>query len=370
MPDVFEQWKGLDYREQVSPSAVSSVWLSHPPGARWYNAVFDEWDLWIPPNLPPLENQRLDENAGMFDVPEGFHVLDEDLEAIYPREDPQAQDSTISFPDSAQYMRERYGVCPQLRWRLLALADRDYAPSDGLFRGEWSNWISHLLATHRHTEQLSGYWPFWDLKPECPQFLFTDELKANVRVTSRRTVIGDMVYEIRYRADPPTMPWVLVADIYTLIFLLRIFPVVTATPIPVVYQHKEHLNNNKMPASELDYRAYRLRALNVLSGGTQLRAALAEGGIVWRIAFEFMSSNARLHHLASEVTVMPPVLGRGARSHADIFEPCDGTSFLDNCLTEAEADLLCGICKVYTSNVFQYNSGHLLLMDLIGQQNR
>ncbi|RPD52746.1 hypothetical protein L227DRAFT_469065, partial [Lentinus tigrinus ALCF2SS1-6] len=33
-----------------------------------------------------------------------------------------------------------------------------------------------------------------------------------------------------------------------------------------------------------------------------------------------------------------------------IFEPRDGTSFLDNCLTEAEADLLCGICKVYTSN--------------------
>ncbi|RPD64296.1 hypothetical protein L226DRAFT_522076 [Lentinus tigrinus ALCF2SS1-7] len=63
MLDVFEQWKGLDYREQVSLSAVSSVWLSHSPGARWYNMIFDEWDLWIPPNLPLLENQRSDDNT-------------------------------------------------------------------------------------------------------------------------------------------------------------------------------------------------------------------------------------------------------------------------------------------------------------------
>ena len=59
-----------------------------------------------------------------------------------------------------------------------------------------------------------------------------------------------------------------------------------------------------------------------------------------------------------DLPVAALVLGKDLCSYVEVFEAQNGTSFLDNCLTEGEADVLCGVCRVYGREQ-SYNLGSL-----------
>ncbi|RPD78142.1 hypothetical protein L226DRAFT_567825 [Lentinus tigrinus ALCF2SS1-7] len=120
--------------------------------------------------------------------------------------------------------------------------------------------------------------------------------------------------------------------------------------VPVLYWLVAE-EESKLTKKELDYRAYHSWALQVLSSESQLRAALTEGGIIWRIILELMSSTDGVLQVPSDLAIRAPILSRAEPSFSDIL-PAEGkTSFIDNTLTTEEADILCGLCRVSTSNV-------------------
>ena len=87
-----------------------------------------------------------------------------------------------------------------------------------------------------------------------------------------------------------------------------------------------------------DYAVYRASLANFLHQ-PHARAALLKGGIIWRIAREFLDH---------DVVLMGPSQSTlyGMRA---IFN-CEGTNFCDDQLTEDELDLICGVYKVYTGS--------------------
>ena len=74
----------------VSASAVRTLWLWYPSVGRRYNAVYDEWDLWIPWRVPVPRQISSDTRARR--LPEDSRrdltsFLLDDLDLIYPRDD-------------------------------------------------------------------------------------------------------------------------------------------------------------------------------------------------------------------------------------------------------------------------------------------
>lgn len=409
VPDVPGHWKQLDYRQPVSASAVRTLWLWYPSVGRRYNAVYDEWDLWIPWRVPVPRQISSDTRARR--LPEDSRrdltsFLLDDLDLIYPRDDLPGHRYQVTLPEGWTYLRQWYGLVvpssftPSMVdageddedtvFRSLALPTRGNLPSDPRVTAAYAGWISHLLS--RPPDPLAGNWDFWDLKSECREFLFTEEVTTKIQVTPRLNVNGAQLYVVRYVDDPTPGPWSLAVDIISLLYLIRKFPRVCTTvaavreclrcgipyhtvlsistallppcpdavdtDVPVVYRFAESARRDEVYRNELDFRVYRVRALQVLSGGTQLRAALGEGLIVWRLVNELIAPNEGLRNLAKDLPVAAPVLGKDPRSYVEVFEAQNGTSFLDNCLTEGEADVLCGVCRVYGREQ-SYNLGSL-----------
>ncbi len=445
-PDAFREWQELDYRGVVAASAVTSVWATYPPSARWYNPLFDEWDLCLEPNTDLNSSQTpvsSDAHPLPNYVPGDRAVFHDDVGAMYPDEDPTASAEVLTFPDSSRYLRERYGLVPtpaargehpatydgKTLYKLFALPREDMLPADLDVQIQYAYWTWHMLGCpgsrssgeaatepgeirehvgrsrqrqvggvtggsstlswakanadpHADNALVTGSWPCWDLNLQCPAFLLTSTLRANVRWVSTKNVKDRTIYRVRYLNDPETLAWELAVDISTLLYLLRRFPDVrssteavqecvnvgasyytvvaiatgeipppsmeSTTTLPEMYRHLEDgVKVSDISLGLMDYRAYRVRAMRLLTGATQIRAALGEGNIVWRIVTELLSSNQGVLHLAHQSCIQGPLLGKGDLSHANIFPPSSTTSYLDNVLTPAEADILCGVCRVY-----------------------
>jgi hypothetical protein len=67
------------------------------------------------------------------------------------------------------------------------------------------------------------------------------------------------------------------------------------------------------------------------------RAALLEGGIVWRLAME---------HIEAQDALNGP--SDSAHDFGEVFTLSDGTKFMDDCLVDTERDFICGTYIVYT----------------------
>ncbi|KAI0693672.1 hypothetical protein C8T65DRAFT_543504, partial [Cerioporus squamosus] len=121
---------------------------------------------------------------------------------------------------------------------------------------------------------------------------------------------------------------------------------------PLMYCHGTQKAELKLPKS--DYRAYRVRALSVLRE-TQIRAAMAEGGILWRLTIELLTADEGLFSRAIDLCTSGPVLDKGKQTLVQIFPPDNGTLYVDNGLTDSEADVLCGM-------YLRYSRGSKILM--------
>jgi hypothetical protein len=106
---------------------------------------------------------------------------------------------------------------------------------------------------------------------------------------------------------------------------------------PPSFRYSTHLFTPK------DFDASMLRCQSVLSQ-PQGRAALLKGGIIWRIAKQFLSTDGVLDGPSIEVT-----------SHRVGYSHISGTSkvqYCDDDLTENEIDIICGTYSLYTSSSF------------------
>ena len=85
-----------------------------------------------------------------------------------------------------------------------------------------------------------------------------------------------------------------------------------------------------------DYAVYRASLASFLRR-PHARAALLKGGIIWRLAREFLDNEAVL--MGPSEHALHGILGTFT---------CDGAKFCDDQLTEGEMDLISGVYKVYT----------------------
>jgi hypothetical protein len=88
-----------------------------------------------------------------------------------------------------------------------------------------------------------------------------------------------------------------------------------------------------------DYAAYEAARDDFLRS-SHARAAILKGGIVWRLAMEFISPGSILTGPSD-----------AALSRGQAFRFSDNV-FIDNCLNEDELDLICGVYRVYTGMYF------------------
>jgi hypothetical protein len=80
------------------------------------------------------------------------------------------------------------------------------------------------------------------------------------------------------------------------------------------------------------------------------RAALLEGGILWRLAMECLDAQDALNGPSDS-----------AHDFGEFFSLPDGTKVIDDCLTENERDLISGVYIVYTGAFVVYLSVVLIL---------
>jgi hypothetical protein len=90
--------------------------------------------------------------------------------------------------------------------------------------------------------------------------------------------------------------------------------------------------------THLDFVSYE-RMLERFFQYPHARAALLEGGILWRIAVEYLDP---------QVAVSGP--SDSANDFGDRISLPEGETFVDDSLSEDERDLICGTCVVYTGN--------------------
>ena len=89
------------------------------------------------------------------------------------------------------------------------------------------------------------------------------------------------------------------------------------------------------PGSD-DYAAYETRRNELLLRGGHLRAALLKGGIVWRLAIDALGFDPALDG---------PIIDGALRLYVVNI---DGRYAIDDDLSQAEEDLICGVCRVRT----------------------
>ncbi|RPD55522.1 hypothetical protein L227DRAFT_509950 [Lentinus tigrinus ALCF2SS1-6] len=104
----------------------------------------------------------------------------------------------------------------------------------------------------------------------------------------------------------------------------------------------------KLPKS--DYLAYHVRALAVLDEPV-IRAALAEGGILWRLVTEILMSDPGLYQRAVDLCTQGPILNKGKGCRIQVLPAENDTLFLDNGLTDSEAQVLSGTCLRYCGKI-------------------
>ncbi|RDX42745.1 hypothetical protein K466DRAFT_508178 [Polyporus arcularius HHB13444] len=98
-----------------------------------------------------------------------------------------------------------------------------------------------------------------------------------------------------------------------------------------------------------DYHAARIRALAVL-GDTQIRGALSEGGILWRLAREILSVDGDVYYGAINICTRGPLLHGGMSTLVHVFPESNGISYVDNGMTDSEAGILWGRYQRYCSD--------------------
>jgi hypothetical protein len=94
-----------------------------------------------------------------------------------------------------------------------------------------------------------------------------------------------------------------------------------------------------------DYAAYEAARDHFLRS-SRARAAILKGGIVWRLAMEFIGPGCVLTG-PSDV----------ASSEGQIFHFTDDTIFCEDILNDDELDLICGVYRVYTGRYLSGFSG-------------
>ncbi|KAK0430306.1 hypothetical protein EV421DRAFT_1744215 [Armillaria borealis] len=179
----------------------------------------------------------------------------------------------------------------------------------------------------------------WDVNPEYSQSLSFHPCLFTLKVDCQHTTFV-------FAKDPHiSSSWILAVhnrhDIYkhgipfrTLIRLNNTFGA-HKPPIPPIISFR--------PAdykfSARDYQAYVENRTNILNK-PHSRAALLQGGIVWRLAKEHLSLDAALHGPSSTVIQ--------SRTGYVFGDKDDAWSLWDDDLVGDEADLICGLHKCYT----------------------
>jgi hypothetical protein len=92
----------------------------------------------------------------------------------------------------------------------------------------------------------------------------------------------------------------------------------------------------------LDFHAYE-SALHAFFGGTRARAALKAGGLIWRIAVQYLSPE---HVLQPPLWADPDLLREP--THVTTI-PMNGTHYSDDDITDSEKDLICGVYQIVES---------------------
>ncbi|KAI0710845.1 hypothetical protein C8Q76DRAFT_586566, partial [Earliella scabrosa] len=94
-----------------------------------------------------------------------------------------------------------------------------------------------------------------------------------------------------------------------------------------------------------DYHDYQQRVRAILSR-PQARAALAKGGIIWRLVMEIIGAEEDINHLFHDAAASGP---SGEYSlYGEVLQCTHETQFVDDVLTIEETDAICGVYKVYT----------------------
>lgn len=397
-PDVYWQWRDFDYRVLVPHSAVRGLWATHPPSARYYNDVFDEWDLCMSQSqsgMPVVNDDsfmnapELQDFGGQADL---FAAVEQSL---YPPDEPTSVKAVILF--DSEFVYRWYGLMPATTTysnvdyaayntsdlpRFFGLKDDASLTDHSTVRKVFAGWMWHMLTKKQPVGPAME--DCWDLHYPSTDFLITPTIKSKIFVDRKMNLNGDTVYEVRYAKDPTPRPWVLVVSPRVFFYLLRLFPESVSTSVEAVRQcimsgvrfntvhtlpverlpdrlkarlsdkhasppilYRPSTSQNTLALTKTDYHAYRVRALAMLQE-TQIRAALSGGGIVWRLTTELLlSPDSGLFQLAIDLCTRGPVVDKGRHTLVEIFPRSDGHCFVDNRLTDLEADLLCGVYKRY-----------------------
>ncbi|KAH8115503.1 hypothetical protein DFH11DRAFT_1488066, partial [Phellopilus nigrolimitatus] len=101
---------------------------------------------------------------------------------------------------------------------------------------------------------------------------------------------------------------------------------------------------------DLDYGVYEDRVRDLLADSSRARAALMTGGIVWRLAVEFIGVEGVKCVLdgPSDRVYQSIFLTRKAKAVSAQEGTPGSSTWWDDSLTDGELDLICGTYKIYT----------------------
>lgn len=362
----------MDYRAYVKPTAVAEVWGSHPPAHKRYDAWLDEWD--ICEKLAPEE--RLDDPWDELDEPDvpqpAPSSYDQSRNVLFESELLLLYDETGSFAPYLVHLgavaRVHYGLVPVVQPNAHIDYDAYAPPTLQKFIGYLAEDINkadasvvkamcglvHSLLENKDMPTAPGL--IWDLNPACDHYLLHSAQRHPSMEPKAWILDNRKRYRISYADRADDYWWELVVDNATTVLeLYRQWDItnrrdalryLVARGIPyytlfcpdrrdrITYIRPEvptlgwRISGTVL--NRYDYQAYERRAYDILAR-PRGRAALAQGGIVWRLASEIMSAD--WHDVAFEGP------STDVYHTGQPFRPYRGDDYYDDALTLEELDV-------------------------------
>ncbi|KAI0716950.1 hypothetical protein C8Q76DRAFT_795191 [Earliella scabrosa] len=383
-------WADFDIRLEVHSEAVPGIWDHYPARCRYFNFVFNEWDL-IPQPVAGINEGQSEVSAAAWRNHSEWPLLEEgfaeDVEYLYPHLNVPAVELTHDLSVVSAYygvhavMHPAPGVDYQkyeaTAHKVLGLKREDLHNDGDLLR-TCAGWIGAMLA---ETPYCDATRDCWDLSQQSAHYIHRPlswRSRLRIQLAPATTLANFQLYFVQFAAQRPSDPhWILGTNAATVLYIIRNHSISTnvdaaaalcevGLPFHTLQLADHAVKREEDPSlrryalpryrregvkmTKKDYEVYQRKVLNIIRR-RPIRAALMAGGIAWRLVREFLACDPDLKHDVMESVLSGP--STESRYHSTIVAGENDVFYVDNVLTRDEEDILMGVHRMYTEQAGQ-----------------
>ena len=383
-------WAAFEIRCPVASEAVAALWDLYTPRRRYYNYLYDEWDL-LPEPVHGI-------NIGMSDMligdlptqprhPSPREAIAEELDLFYP----SLALAIAELGQDASMVASYHGV-----HTVVNTADdvdyKTYAEDVGAILGllkesldadeearrTYAGWLRAML--DQEGAYCAGTRDCWDLDDRCPHWIgrppsWRHRLKVHLAPTT--SAASHKLYIVTFAARPADDPqWILAANAATVLYIVRNPSIVNNVdaaralceaglpfhtlklaernmmrwPDPIVCRFAPpRFRRQGFKPTKRDYDVYQMNVLNFIRQ-RPLRAALMGGGVLWRIVQELLACDPDLKEDVIQSVVDGP--SSDWSRHATIVATRENVFYVDDQLMQEEENIIVGTYTMYTGKTY------------------